>query len=196
MHFKDIIMKSLLAMIFVSLFILSSCSNIPSAEEINGDIKSLDIKIKAANEAAKQYSGGLLAILTNIRLETLKVTKTMLEQKGNGFKRYISLEYSIDGKKYSSPVNKKKLLQELKNDLEKLQEELSKAEMESSKYEGGLLGVLSFTQVATVKNSLAFLNQRRLLLKHDIPYYGIVPTPTGNGEPAFKPTPGEDINKF
>jgi hypothetical protein len=100
------------------------------------------------------------------------------------------------GKKYTPPENKDVLLQELNDDLKDLQRDLSKAEVESAKYGGGLLGVLSLTQVATVENSIAFLNQRRLLLKHDIPYYDIVPAPSGNREPAFKQTPGEDIDKF
>lgn len=189
-------MKKMLNIIFLSLFIVSGCFSIPSTEEINEDIKSLDVKIKATHEAVKQYSGGLLAILANVRLETLKATRTMLEQKENGLKRYIPLKYSIDGKEYSPPVNKEELLQEINNDLEKLQKDLSKAEIESANYEGGLLGVLSFTQVATIKNSLAFLNQRQLLLKHDIPYYSVAITHTGDKEPGFKTTPGEDINKF
>ena len=113
-------------------------------------------------------------------------------------KRKMGTSYTvkIDGKEYTSPENKDVLLQELSDDLNDLQMDLANAEEESVKYSGGLLGVLSLTQVETVKNSIAFLNQRRLLLKHDIPYYDIVPAPSTNGEPDFMPTPGEDINKF
>lgn len=120
----------------------------------------------------------------------------MLAQKENGFRRYIPLSYLIDGKEYAPPENKEVLLQELTDDLKDLQQDLSKAEEESAKYGGGLLGVLSLTQVATIENSIAFLNQRRLLLKHDIPYYDIVPAPSGKSKPGFTPTPGEDIDKF
>ncbi|MBN1546464.1 MAG: hypothetical protein JW902_07390 [Syntrophaceae bacterium] len=189
-------MKRYLNIIFLALFLLSGCSNVPSTEEINGDITTLETEIKDANATVQHYSGGLLYILANVRLETLKTTKTMLEQKRSGLRRYIPLSYSIDGKKYTVPANKDELLQELNDDLENLQQDLSKAEMESSKYGGGLLGLLSLVQVSTVENSIAFLNQRRLLLKHDIPYYSIVTAPSGSLEPSFKPTPGEDINKF
>jgi len=189
-------MKKYLNIIFLSLFLASGCSNVPSTEEINGDIAILEAEIKDTKETVQQYTGGLLAILSSVRLETLRATKSMLEQKKKGFQRYIPLSYSIDGKEYFPPANKDDLLHEINNDLKKLQQDLSKAEIESSKYRGGLLGVLSLTQVVTVKNSLAFLDQRRLLLKHDIPYYSIVPVPSGSGEPPFKPTLGEDINKF
>lgn len=185
-----------LTITFFSVFLLFGCSNVPSTEEIDSDLKTVETKLKDAQKTVQEYAGGLLAVLANVRLQTLKATKSMLEQKKNGYRRYIPLSYSIDGKEYSPPQNKDVLLQELNDDLKNLQRDLSKAEEESAKYGGGLLGVLSLSQVATIENSIAFLNQRRLLLKHDIPYYDIVPAPSTNGETEFKPTPGEDINKF
>jgi len=189
-------MKKYFIVIFISLFILSGCSNVPSIEEIEGDLKTIDAEIKEASQTVQEYSGGLLAVLANVRLETLKTTQSILEQKRNGLRRYIPLSYSIDGKKFTPPENKNELLRKLNEDLKNLKNDLSKAKEESAKYGGGLLGVLALAQVATVENSIAFLNQRRLLLKHDIPYYGIVPAPSAMGEPDFKPTPGEDVNKF
>lgn len=189
-------MSKKIAIFLLSVVFLYGCSNVPSTEEIESDLKIVQAEINDAQGTVQEYSGGLLAILANVRLETLKSTKSMLEQKKNGFRRYIPLSYSIDGKGYTPPKNKDVLLQGLDDDLKELQRDLAKAEEESAKYGGGLLGVLSLTQVATAENSIAFLNQRRLLLKHDIPYYDIVPAPSGNKEPGFKPTPGEDINKF
>ena len=182
--------------ILLSVFLVFGCSKVPSTKEIDSDLKIVETEINDAQKTLEEYSGGLLAILANVRLQTLKTTKSMLEQKKNGFRRYIPLSYSVDGKEYTPPENKDVLLQGLDDDLKELQRDLSKAEEESAKYGGGLLGVLSLTQVATVENSIAFLNQRRLLLKHDIPYYDIVPAPSGNGEPDFRSTPGEDIDKF
>lgn len=181
---------------FLLFFIFSGCSNIPPTEEIENDITIINTEIENAKATAQDYSGGLLALLIKIRIETLKSTKTMLEQKKNGYKRFIPLSYSIDGKTYLPPDNKNELLNSLNNDLEDLQKDLSKAEKESSQYSHGLLGVLSLTQVATIKNSISFLNQKKLLLKYDIPYYSIMPNTTESSEPGFEPTPGEDIEKF
>lgn len=182
--------------LFLAILLLAGCSNVPSTEEIDSDIGLLDKEIKEATATVQDYSGGLLAILANVRLETLQSTKAMLEQKKTGLKRYIPVSYSVDGKKYSPPENKNDLLQELKQDIENLKNDLAKAEKESDQYGGGLLGVLFLTQVATEKNSIAFLEQRRLLLKHDIPYYSILPATSKSNEPSFKPTPGKDIDKF
>jgi hypothetical protein len=131
-----------------------------------------------------------------VRLETIQSTKAMLEQKKTGLKRYIPISYAIDGKKYSQPENKNDLLEELERDIESLKNDLAKAEKESKQYSGGLLGVISLTQVATIKNSIVLLDQKRLLLKHDIPYYSIIPTASKSNEPSFNPTPGKDIDKF
>lgn len=189
-------MSKKVTIILLSIFLLFGCSKVPSTEELDSDLKTVETEINEAQKTIDEYSGGLLAILANVRLQTLKATKSMLAQKQNGFHRYIPLSYSIDGKEYTTPENKDSLLQELNDDLKDLQQDLSKAEEESARYGGSLLGVLSLTQVAIVENSIAFLNQRRLLLKHDIPYYDIVIAPSGNREQGFKPTPGEDIDKF
>lgn len=196
MHFEDIIMKKYLTILLLSACLIGGCSNVPLSEEIDGDLQAVGAEINDARQTVQEYSGGLLAILANVRLETLKTTKSMLEQKTYGFRRYIPISYSIDGKGYNPPENKNALLKDLDNDLNDLQKDLSMAEKESAKYGGSLLGVLSLTQVATVENSIAFLNQKRLLLKHDIPYYAIVPASPTDKEPEFEPTQGEDINKF
>lgn len=188
-------MRHLTITVLVAL-LLAGCYEYPSTEEMDGDIAILNDGINDAKANTEKYTGGLLSLLASVQLEILKSTKSMLEQKKKGFQRYIPISYTVDGKGYSPPTNKDMLLEELTIDIDKAKEELSKAEIESSKYGGGLLGVLSLTQVATAKNSLAFLNQKRLLLKYDIPYYIIVPASPRDREPDFKPTPGEDIDKL
>ncbi len=195
-HSKDTIMKKyLFTLIFPSL-LFCGCSNFPSIEEIEDDIKAINLEIQATEKTVQKYSGGLLSILANVHLETLITTRSMLDQKKKGIQRFIPLSYSIDGKSYIPPENKNALLQEISDELEDLQHDLVLAEIESEKYGGGLLGVLSLTKVATIQNSIAFLNQRRLLLKHDIPYYTAIPSRVSDQEPGFKATPGEDIDKF
>lgn len=196
MHFRRPLMFSYFKILFLIFLVLTGCSNVPSTEDIESDLSLLDKEIIEATTTVQDYSGGLLSVLANVRLETLQSTKAMLDQKKTGLKRYIPISYSIDGKKYSPPENKNDLLQELNQDIESLKIDLVKAEKESEQYGGGLLGVLSLTKVATVKNSIAFLEQRRLLLKYDIPYYSILPTASKSNEPTFKPTPGKDIDKF
>ena len=97
-------MSKNVTIILLSVFLVFGCSKVPSTEEIDSDLKTIETEINDAQKTVEEYSGGLLAILANVRLQTLKTTKSMLAQKQNGFCRYIPLSYSIDGKKQRCPV--------------------------------------------------------------------------------------------
>ena len=157
--------------------LLSACTNVPSTSDLDSDIVSVEAEINDARKSVSEYQGGLLSILASSRLETLLVTKAMLEQKKSGWKRFIPMSYTVDGKRYIPPSNKQQLLQDIEG------------------YTGGLLVVLSLTNTATIKNSLALLEQRMLLLKHDVPSYSLL-AELNDKDIGFVPTPGKDVDKF
>lgn len=187
--------KSTLLIGFMILPLLSACTNVPSTSDLESDIASVETKINDARKSVSEYQGGLLSILASSRLETLLVTKAMLEQKKSGWKRFIPMSYTVDGKRYIPPSNKQQLLQDIEEDIAKLRKQLEEAEMERQGYTGGLLVVLSLTNTATVKNSIALLEQRMLLLKHDIPNYSLL-AEQNDKDIGFVPTPGKDVDKF
>jgi hypothetical protein len=188
-------MKYLLLIAVLILSLLSSCFNVPLSDDLEADIANLDERVKNTRITVNEYSGGLLSVLTSIRLETLMTTKSMLEQKKLGLKRFIPISYTVDGKKYVPPSDKDTLLQNIERDLTDLRKHLAEAKSENERYGRGLLGVLSLTNTATIKNSITFLEQRKLLLKHDIPYYSLLPKEEDKG-PGFEPTSGDDVDKF
>lgn len=173
---------------------LTGCLNVPSSDELKSDIQNINKNIELAQKDEQVYSGGLIKSLITVRLETLKSTKAMLEQKDNGLSRFIPVSYTIDGTQYSAPKNKKAILTALTSDLNDLKKQLSKAEKISSNYRGGMLKVLALTQVETLKNSISFLQLKQLLLKYDIPFYAALPKDEKIDK--FQSTPGKDIDKF
>ncbi len=186
--------KNLVVIVFT--IFLTGCVSIPSTEELDEDINTLSNEIKEVTTTVESYSGGALYLLAKVRLETLESTKVMLEQKKKGLNRFISISYSIDGKKYVPPPNKDELLHDLENDLSELNTSLIEAELESTKYGSGLSGMLSLTEAATLRNSKVLLQQQIYLLKHDIPSYAIYSNDETYEQSDFQPTPGEDIDKF
>ncbi len=86
-------------------------------------------------------------------------------------------------------------MKDIEKDLSELKKNLIESEKENEQYAGGLLGALSLTKTTTIKNTISFLEQRRLLLKHDIPYYSLMPEGEKQ-EPGFESTPGDDVDKF
>lgn len=174
-----------------------NCGQVPSTEELDKDIEGLNKQIKITDEDINKYSGGLLKTLLEIKKETLLNTKLMLEQKRGGIKRFIHINSTIDGKKYLPPDNKDDLLKKIQNEINLVQKDIAQARKESNKYSGGLIKGLIEVKAATLENSLAFITQRELLLKHDIPFYSIIPkSEAGGKDKKFKATPGEDIEKF
>ena len=196
MYYKRLSMINYFKIYFLVVILFSGCSNVPSSENIDNDISLLNKEINEVNVASGKYTGGLILSLIKVRLETLRATKAMLEQKSKGLNRYIPVSYSIEGIEYSPPSNKNILLQELEEDMQKLNNELEKAEKESNRYSGGLIKVTLVMQATTIKNSIAFLEQKKLLLKYDIPYYSLLPNSTKNNESEYKETSGEDIDKL
>jgi hypothetical protein len=186
-------------MIIVSaiVFLLSGCLNAPSTEEFDSEIALLNKQIESAKEESNHYSGGLIKILIDIRKDILTNTKLMLEQKRSGIKKFIKITYNINGTKYEPPPNKGNLLKELQKEIQTTNDNIQKARKESSRYTGGFIKGLAEIKAATLEDSLAFLTQREMLLKYDIPFYAVLPKSGGNGKgQEFKKTPGKDIDKF
>lgn len=175
-----------------------SCSgNIPSTEELDTDITELAKQIELAQKDAGKYESGLIKVLSDLRKEILNNTKVMLEQKKSGIKRFISLNYTIDGKKYKPPPNKAELLKEIEDELTEQDQKKKKMQNESDKYIGGLIKGMIEIQLATVKNTIAMLEQKHLALKHDMPLYAFSqPSGDAKEKEEFKPTPGKDIDKL
>lgn len=184
-------------LITLLLFTLGSCGNVPTTDELDKDIAELTKAIKATENEVKKYSEGLLKTLLELNKDILTNTKLMLEQKRSGFKRFIPIKYNIDGKKYLPPNNKEDLLKTIQDEIINVQNDIAKARKESDRYSGGLIKVLAEVKAATLENSLAFITQRELLLKYDIPFYAIVPqSDAAEKDKKFKATPGHDIDKF
>ena len=179
------------------LITLLSCSNVPSTGDLDRDIEGLNKQIKITENEANRYSGGLLKILIDLRKDILTNTKLMLEQKRSGLNRFIHINYTIDGKKYFPPNDKNELLKNIHDNITNYQKDIVKARKEGNRYSGGVIKVLIDVKAATLENSLAFLKQRELLLKYDIPFYSVIPKSEPGGETKqFKSTPGKDVEKF
>ena len=181
--------------VVIAAFALFGCGNYPSAKDLEADIKHIDQQLTEARQEKEKYGDGLLSILLTLRIETLLNTRAMLEQKATGINRFIPLTYSISGELYKPPENKGLLIEEIDKDLTKLRSDYTAAIEESEKYSGGLLQVLSLTKATTTENTIVMLEQRRMLLSHDIPTYTIIGLDDSK-EPEFKATPGNDMDKF
>lgn len=121
--------------------------------------KEIDtVEVEAAN-----YSGGLILSLLSVRLEILKTTDALISQ------RIVALESG-------APVNlvipiteiDEKRASELSEQIVAARKEIVAAQAEADRYSGGLIQAVALSTVATMGQSIAMLEQERLVAKYGL----------------------------
>jgi hypothetical protein len=161
-------------------------------EALKKDLAAVAVQIKAAETEDSHYSGGLIKGLVGARLATLRHTHAMLDQRLKSWMFVIGLRYTVDGKRFVSDGAGNEQATAIERELATLRSRIATQEMEASRYSGGLIHAMALASVATMRQTEALLDQRRLLLKYDIPAYADAP-PVGSVatsvSPAVTPTP-------
>lgn len=167
-----------LTMFFVSACLLSIFVVGGTAEaqgkggsDLEKDIQAVSLQIDAAEKENVQYSGGLVKSLIILRLQILKNTKVMLEQKKYALKHGIPVKYTCKGEIYQPTPADQTAIQEIESDIRNQEAKLSEAEVENAKYSGGLVKAMILSQISTIKNTIAMLEQRKLTAKYGIPLF-------------------------
>lgn len=146
------------ALVLVTVFIgLDHVSSDPSTEQLDKDIAAVSAQIKDAETEGGQYAGGAIQSLIFVRIQVLKTTLAMLEQKRTSILRRVDLVYSVDGEEVSVNAD---IISSL--DLDKFSEELGRFKSEAALYSGGLIQSIALVNAATTEMTLAQLRQRRL----------------------------------
>lgn len=169
----------------------------PPSGEIAADIAAIDVRLRQAEAEDARLAGGLVKALLGSEMGILRQTRAMLQQRASSWTFGIGLRYSIDGRPFVPPENGPQQLAEVEAEIAQSKEKLAAAEAEAARYSGGLVQALSLSTVATMRNSLAMLEQRRLALKYALPQFvgfqGEHPAaPAAAGaRPAAAPAPAE-----
>lgn len=156
----------------------------PSTGALDTDIAKVRVEVKAADDDAAQYNGGMIRVVIEMRRQVLLTTQAMLEQKRHAFLRRIDLRYSVDGK--SAPAAPEARLQQIAGDLKRAEQKEKMDEIEAARYSGGLVQAMTLVTVATDRLSIAQL---------DLAYYGAkygIPLPTdlkAETKPATQSSP-------
>lgn len=155
----------------------------PPSAEIAADIAAIDARLRQAEAEDARLAGGLVKALLGSEMGILRQTRAMLQQRASSWTFGIGLRYSVDGKPFVPPPDAPEQLATVEADIAQTREKLAAAEAEADRYSGGLVQALSLSTVATMRNSLAMLEQRRLALKYALPQFiGF------QGEPPAAPT--------
>lgn len=160
----------------------------PNLRELESDIQVVSLQIDETEKENARYSEGLIKTLIMLRLQILKNTKAMLEQKKYTLVHEIPVHYTYRDKIYVPAPVDSAMLESIELDIKDQQKELIKAEAENAKYSGGLIKSMILSQIATIKNTIAMLEQRKLLAKHGIPLAMLPRQELEEAKEAKKPT--------
>lgn len=160
--------------------------------EIASDIAAIDTQIRRAEAEDQRYSGGLVKALIGAEIRILHQTRAMLQQRASSWTFGIGLRYTVDGRPFVPPADASRQLAEVETEIVSTKSKLASADAEAARYSGGLVQALSVSTAATIRNSLAMLEQRQLALKYSLPQYigfqGAHLSPEGAG-PSATPVP-------
>lgn len=161
--------------IFTILFFITiiGCNQVVSSNELNQDIELLIKQVKEIDREVGNY-GGLSYSLILVRRNIVQNTLEALKQKASGYKRFIPVSYTINFETYQI-TNKPEQLKMLSAGIVKMKKQIKLAEKESKLYRVGLDKNLALNRKMIAKNTLAFLEQKKMLLQHDIPIVVVMP---------------------
>ncbi|HCL3652394.1 TPA: hypothetical protein N2B47_005198 [Pseudomonas aeruginosa] len=149
---------------------LLACGPKPLSEEEKAQVAALQTEqqavaqqISSAESELRQYSGGLLKGLIEMRLEVLRTNKALLDQRIHAIEARAPVTQHVISYK---PDNA--LVAELEQAIANAKEELEVARAEAAQYSGGLVQALKLAAVATQEQTLAMLKQRLLVARYGL----------------------------
>lgn len=109
--------------------------------------------------------------LVESRLATLKQTRALLAQRATAGDLNVSIRYTVDGKPFTLPDGTAAAITAVEAELEANKSKIAAAEAEAARYSGGLIQAMALSTVATMRQSQAMLEQKRLALKYGLPQF-------------------------
>lgn len=138
---------------------------------LTADIGAVQAAIRIAEEEDQKFSGGLVKSLISLRLATLRQTLALLDQRSKAHSARTTLQYTIDGKPFVPPSDAPAQIAALEKELPDTADKVAKQEAEVARYRGGLVQATAMATLATLRQSQAMLEQKRLALKYGLPQF-------------------------
>lgn len=157
---------------------VTACAAQPSPEELEviedlrGELESVRAEIDVAEKKNATLAGGLVKVLIETRLEILRTTEALLQQRIHAVEGGARIEVTVKG---AEPDPER--AQALEVEIAEQQQELEEARREAARYSGGLVAAMKSATVATSEQTLAMLKQRHLSAKYGLP--GVIPRTEG-----------------
>ena len=186
--------SSAYTLVFLVLTLLS-CSHQPSEEELEKiellqtELLDLQQEVRRAEDSGESLSGGLVKGLIDVRIEILKTTEALLEQRIQALEAGAEIDIVI-----TAIEPNHELVQAIEREISDQEQSLEKARVDAARYSGGLVGAMKAATVATEELSLASLQHRRLAALYGFPDLAIEEEVRGNTDHFSQSTADPDYS--
>jgi hypothetical protein len=117
----------------------------------------------------------------------------MLQQRSKAFTFGLALKFTIDGKPFVPPDPANDLLRGVEQEIAGNLAQIRSQEVEAARYSGGLVLAMSLSTLATMRQTQAMLDQKRLALKYGLPQYIGFRSQADSVAPATNITPRTEV---
>ena len=163
---------------------------------IQADLIDLAQRIATAESEDQLYSGGLIKSLIAVRLQILRTTQALLEQRIHAIQAAAPITITLPASP-PDPVRAEALTSEIRS----LEAQLQASRADAAQYVGGLVHSLKLSTVATQEQTLAMAHQHYLTARYGLalpvpsvlaestspaPHTAIPPTPAAPAPPMFE----------
>jgi hypothetical protein len=156
---------------------------------LKSEIAAIEVEIRAAQTEDAGLTGGLIKSLVGARIAVLRETEAMLQQKLMASTFGISVHYAVDGKALVLPPNSEEVLAGVEQELADGVAKIMSQEVDAGRFSGGLVRAISLSTLATMRQTQAMLDQKRLALKYGLPQYLGFHSETDSAPAALQNTP-------
>ena len=167
-------------------------------DALREDVTRIETEISEALREDARYSGGLVKTLIGARLEILRQTLTMLQQRSLASDHGIQLEYSVDGTPFTLPEGASDELENVRKELTDLDSEIRTQQQQVARYSGGVAQAMALATLETMRQTRSMLDQRRLALEYGLPQYVGFPSqyqPVQDSGPPGTETPSSQTRE-
>lgn len=165
--------RKTVGMVLLSLVLLSACDMqkklTPEEQQqvssLKQELQKVDTEIGTEVTELAQYSGGLIKNIKQVRLETLKLTREIVNQRIQAIEAGAKVTITV-------PVTQPSIERAtaLLSEIDQAKAQLVIAKENASRYSGGLVAALSLSTVATQEQTLAMLEQQYLVAKYGLSF--------------------------
>jgi hypothetical protein len=149
----------------------TAAQSVSLAAGLRSAIAQTETELASAKADSAAYASGLVKALIESRVATLAQTLAMLKQRQATADFNIAIRYTVDGKLLVLPANAQDLIQALDSEIAAANAKIAEQQAEADRYSGGLVQAMALATVATSRQSLAMLEQKRLALKYGLPQF-------------------------